>query len=121
MLACAFISDRQNPVITNLPTDFTVPTDPGKPTAVVTWNEPTASDNSNQMVTLVSNHQSGDAANPFPIGPTIVTYTATDLYSNMETGQFIVTVTGIYHEVFGVFSVKDNYIKIIASAWEILT
>ena len=78
-----------------------MPTDPGKATAVVTWTEPTASDNSNQMVNLVSNRQSGNAANPFPIGQTTVIYTATDLYNNMQTGQFVVTVEGNYLEMFG--------------------
>ena len=89
--------DNENPVIVNLPTSSTQHTDSGKAYAVVSWTEPTANDNSNQAVTLKSNHKSGDQ---FPIGPTTVMYTATDAYNNMNTQSFVVTVQGRINEHF---------------------
>ncbi|PHP66731.1 hypothetical protein CSC94_11495, partial [Zhengella mangrovi] len=83
------VTDGENPVLSGLPTDITQPTDAGLATAVVTWTEPTASDNA-PGVTLTSTHTPGDA---FPIGETTVTYTATDAAGNTATGSFTVTVT----------------------------
>lgn len=59
-------------------------------TATVTWSEPTVSDNSGS-VTLTSSHKPGDS---FLIGNTTVTYTAEDMYSNVVTGSFTVSVFG---------------------------
>ena len=58
---------------------------------MVSWTEPTATDNSNEVVTLESNPKSGTQ---FVIGPTTVTYTATDAYNNVDTNSFVVTVEG---------------------------
>ena len=74
-----------------MPSDISVYTDPGLPSAVVNWTEPTASDNSGS-VTLTYDWPSGSA---FPIGSTNVTYTATDAAGNQITSTFTVTVTGI--------------------------
>ena len=83
--------DKENPVIVNLPTSFTRSTDSGKANAVVSWTAPTATDNSNGVVTLDSDPKSGTQ---FVIGPTTVTYTATDPYNNVDTKSFVVTVQG---------------------------
>ncbi|XP_071508194.1 uncharacterized protein [Diadema antillarum] len=56
------------------------------PTA--TWREPTASDNSG-FVTLTSTHQSGDT---FPIGRSVVTYTAIDPAGNVANCSFPVII-----------------------------
>ncbi|XP_072049004.1 uncharacterized protein [Amphiura filiformis] len=82
------VKDSNSPVIVNFPDDITQRTDPGLPSATVSWNVPTASDNSGS-VRLTSNHNSGDN---FPIGDTTVTYTATDMFGNQETESFTVTV-----------------------------
>ena len=84
-------SDNENPVIVNLPSSFTRSTDSGKAYAVVSWTEPTTTDNSNEAVTLESNPKSGTQ---FVIGPTTVMYTATDPYNNVDTKSFVVTVQG---------------------------
>ena len=60
-------------------------------TAVVTWMEPTATDNSG-TVTLTSSHSSGST---FDIGTTTVTYTATDDASNTVSDTFTVTIEGM--------------------------
>ena len=70
--------------------DVTQNTDNGLATAVVTWIQPTASDNS-ASVTLTSNHEPGEV---FEIGITIVSYTATDPATNMITESFAITVEG---------------------------
>ena len=84
------LTDDTNPTLSGMPSDITQNTDSGLATGVVTWTEPTAGDNSG-MVTLTSDFDSGDA---FPIGDTLVTYTAVDSMSNLVTDIFTVTVQG---------------------------
>ena len=79
-----------NPNISNVPSDIVRKTDPGLPTASVTWDAPKASDDSGD-VTLSSNFESGDA---FPIGETKVTYEAVDPSGNRITVGFTITVKG---------------------------
>ena len=74
-----------------LPEKITQNTDPDLPTATVTWIEPTADDNSGS-VTLTTDH---DPGTEFPIGETVVTYTATDKASNSVMQEFIVEVEGM--------------------------
>ena len=73
-----------------IPANITQNTDIGLATAVVNWTEPTASDNSG-LVNLTSSHVSGDM---FPIGVTVVTYTAIDDASNIATESFSITIEG---------------------------
>ncbi|XP_071496209.1 uncharacterized protein [Diadema antillarum] len=56
--------------------------------STATWREPTTSDNSG-FVTLTSTHQSGDT---FPIGRSVVTYTAIDPAGNVANCSFPVTI-----------------------------
>ena len=70
---------------------MTVPNDPGLATAVVTWTEPTASDNSQLEVTLEPSIPSGSA---FDLGKTAVKYLATDKAGNISECTFQVTVQG---------------------------
>ena len=85
-------TDNENPqIITNAPKSLSVNTDPGLPTAFITWAEPTVTDNSG-LITLTSTHNSGTN---FGIGTTNVTYMATDAAGNMATFSFVVTVNGM--------------------------
>ncbi len=59
--------------------------------AVVTWTEPVAVD-PNSTLTIMSTHNSGDT---FPIGTTLVIYTATDTIGNVVTCSFNVTVNPV--------------------------
>ena len=77
-------------MITGIPANITQDTDPDRPNAVVNWTQPTASDNSGS-VTLRSSHVSGET---FPIGVTIVTYTAVDDDSNMIMEPFAIEIEG---------------------------
>ncbi len=89
---CSFditVTDNENPVIANCPSNISVNSDLGNCSAVVTWTAPTASDNC-AIQTFVSSHNSGDA---FIVGTTTVTYTATDIHGNSSTCSFDITVT----------------------------
>ncbi|PJE30928.1 Invasin, domain 3 [Pseudooceanicola antarcticus] len=82
------VGDAEAPVISGLPEDIEVPTDPGENTARVSWTEPKASDNVG-VTSFTADHASGDT---FPLGTTTVTYTATDSAGLKTTASFQVTV-----------------------------
>ena len=63
---------------------------------VVTWTEPTASDDSGMTPTVTQSHQPGDS---FPVGTTRVTYTFTDMAGNQAMCSFTVTI-GNSHSIF---------------------
>ncbi|GMQ24093.1 hypothetical protein Aoki45_07750 [Algoriphagus sp. oki45] len=80
--------DTEAPVINDCPTNITVSNDSGSCVAIVNWTPPTGTDNSGS-VTLTSNFEPGSS---FPVGTTVVTYTATDLSGNSATCSFEVNV-----------------------------
>ncbi|WP_417587995.1 HYR domain-containing protein, partial [Pararhodobacter oceanensis] len=82
------VGDAEAPVISGMPSDISVPTEAGLSTAVVTWTEPTASDNT-AVTSFTSTHASGDR---FPIGDTVVTYTAEDAEGNKTEASFTISV-----------------------------
>ena len=89
---CTFnvtIVDNEFPVITNCPSNISVSTDLGKCDAIVSWQEPVASDNCPAVV-FTSTFSPGDI---FPQGTTTVTYTATDASGNATLCSFDVIVT----------------------------
>ncbi|MEL6122844.1 MAG: HYR domain-containing protein, partial [Bacteroidota bacterium] len=81
------IGDREPPVLVGLPQDIMVESDLSC-TAVVTWEEPMATDNCG-VRRIASNISSGSV---FDIGTTTVMYTATDVCGNIAMGLFRVTV-----------------------------
>jgi hypothetical protein len=86
---CSFtvtVIDNQDPVITGCPGDTTVHTN-GSCGRAVSWIEPTADDN--------CTYTFGSNISPnafFPVGTTLVTYTATDSSGNSVACSFNVTV-----------------------------
>ena len=82
--------DSQPPVLSSCPSNITVTVGLGNATAQASWSEPTATDNS-LPPNVTSTHDSGDY---FPIGSTVVTYTATDAFQLTATCSFTVTVIG---------------------------
>ncbi|WP_417600174.1 HYR domain-containing protein [Pararhodobacter oceanensis] len=90
------VGDGEPPVITGMPSDISVPTEVGLSTAVVTWSEPTASDNT-AVASFTSTHTSGDR---FPIGDTVVTYTAEDAEGNKTEASFTISVGDAEAPVF---------------------
>ena len=60
----------------------------GTTSRVVTWIEPTATDDSGFQPTVVSTHQSGSS---FPVGTTQVTYIFMDQAGNEATCAFSIT------------------------------
>ena len=77
------------PAIHDCPDDLFVPNPDKKPAVIATWTPPSASDPSGVPPTLVSTHNPGDS---FPVGVTMVTYTATDAQGATSTCSFEITV-----------------------------
>ncbi|MBS0009851.1 MAG: HYR domain-containing protein [Bacteroidales bacterium] len=82
------VDDDTNPVISNCPADILVSADPVTCDAVVSWTEPTASDN----CTLAGFTRSHIPGTNFSVGTTVVSYTATDACGNTATCVFNITV-----------------------------
>nr|WP_290427025.1 HYR domain-containing protein [Algoriphagus limi] len=82
------VLDEVKPAITNIPANIEISNDAGLCGAVATWSAPNAADNC-EIASLTSDYASGDE---FPVGETLVTYTATDIHGNIETASFTVTV-----------------------------
>ena len=82
--------DTIPPVISGCPSGATAVAPQGQTSASVTWNEPTATDNSGGNVQRSSNRSPGQT---FGLGSTQVTYTFTDPSGNQATCRFTVTVT----------------------------
>lgn len=87
---CSFtiaVTDIELPVLV-CPSDITVNTAPTLSTQTVTWTTPSPTDNT-AVSSLVASKNPGTV---FNLGPTVVTYTATDLHGNVQTCTFTVTV-----------------------------
>ncbi|XP_072033083.1 hyalin-like [Amphiura filiformis] len=84
------VTDNEDPTFDGTVSNITANTDMNQSYAIVTWSEPTASDNSGS-VTLTTDYNPGDE---FSIGNTYVTYTATDPSGNSAALSFTVTVNG---------------------------
>ena len=80
--------DVTPPQIVNCPSNQTINVLPGTCGATATWVAPTATDNCSS-VTLTSDFASGFN---FPVGPTVVTYTAQDMAGNSQNCSFTITV-----------------------------
>ncbi|MHA7111340.1 Ig-like domain-containing protein, partial [Sunxiuqinia elliptica] len=95
-LTCSFdvtVTDDEAPVLSGCPSNISQSNDAGECSAVVSWTEPTASDNCTAPGSLVwsKSHTPGST---FAVGTTAVTYTATDAAGNISlTCSFDVTVT----------------------------
>ena len=88
-------TDIEKPVITGMPSNITQNTDDSLPTAVITWNQPTATDNSASQ-TLTSTHSPGSS---FAIGVTYVDYMCVDSSGNKVVESFTVTVEGNHFNI----------------------
>lgn len=91
---CTFtvtVTDNENPIVTNCPSSFSQPTDPGQCTAFVSWANPVATDNCG-VVSFVSNYPNGAA---YAVGVYNVTVQAVDAAGNQSdpnTCMFTITV-----------------------------
>ena len=90
---CSFdviVKDATAPVISQCPVPVSVDADRGACTAPVTWTPPEATDNC--AVLMTASHNSGDE---FPVGTTLVKYTASDDAGNTSVCSFEVTVLDV--------------------------
>jgi gliding motility-associated-like protein len=83
------IYDALAPVFDNCPANISLTNSPGQCGAVATWSTITATDNCDTPV-ITSSHTSGDF---FPVGITVVEYTAVDNNGNTVTCQFTIEVS----------------------------
>ena len=85
-------SVNQGPVSNNCPSYQTIQANQGSTSATATWIEPTFTDELGQIITSTSNYNPGDS---FPVGTTVVSYTATDSTGSQGTCTFnIIVVEG---------------------------
>lgn len=89
------VTDNEDPVFSNCPTDISVSNAAGMCNQDVSWTAPTATDNCSAAV--VASHMPGDN---FPVGTTTVQYVATDPAGNTDTCRFTITVTDDEDPVF---------------------
>ena len=80
------LEDITPPEVFNCPMDITVTT--SGTSAIVTWVEPTADDNCS-LEWIMGDHLPGES---FPLGTTLVTYTAIDDCENVTPCTFVITV-----------------------------
>jgi hypothetical protein len=81
--------EKTAPTIQNCPANIALTLPYGECSVIATWVKPTASDNC-ALASLTSTHEP-DAK--FRAGATVVTYTAKDVYGNISTCAFTVTVS----------------------------
>ena len=79
------------PTLTLCPSNITMVTDLGEPTAAVNWIDPRATDNSGQSPTITCSAGSGSQ---FMIGETEVVCQAVDPSGNQATCLFTVKIEG---------------------------
>jgi gliding motility-associated-like protein len=89
---CSFdvtVTDNLPPVLANCPADINVGNAFNFCGSPISWVAPTFTDNCLGM-TVVASHTNGTV---FPIGTTVVTYTATDISGNVTVCTFNITIT----------------------------
>jgi len=85
------VVDTISPTITGVPFNFNITPNATTCDAVVSWTPPSAFDNCGS-VNVTSTHTPGST---FPVGSTVVTYTATDPDMNSSSVSFTVTVNDV--------------------------
>ena len=88
---CSFdvtVEDQSDPVFTDCPSDIVISANENCE-AVATWSAPEVTDNCTASPSIIQTHESGAT---FPLGTTIVTYTATDDEGNQAICSFSVIV-----------------------------
>lgn len=85
----ATIFDVTPPVISNMPAHIVQNTDPGQPSAVITWTPPTITDTGG-ITSQSATHSPGDT---FPVGTTWVIYQAENTIGQQVSTSFSITVT----------------------------
>ena len=90
--AVVTVEDSIDPTIVSIPGDVAVDNDSGACGAVVSWTEPTTTDNCSSTISQTTGVANGLE---FPVGTTTVTYVATDTAGNTTQDTFTVTVTDV--------------------------
>ncbi len=112
------VTDTEAPVISGTPGDVSVIADAGGCTAVVTWTDPTATDNCDASPAVSCSPPSGSV---FPTGVTTVVCVATDACGNLSFDTFDVEVQGfnevsVVVDLEGVFTPVSRCIRFTGGA-----
>ena len=86
---CLYNLDRTPPVISGCPQTVYEYAKFGEREAIVTWDEPTAEDDSGLPIRVARTHS---PSTPFPLGPTRVVYYFTDNSENEAACSFFVQI-----------------------------
>ena len=110
------IIDQESPVITNLPIDFVVNSTYPNCASVVTWIEPTITDNCNYTTTIVVKDELDNVLNivngdEFPLGINTITYTATDDNGNSSIASFTVTVVDVSPSIVDISTFPTDVVQ----------
>jgi len=113
------LSDDENPIISGVPLDISVDGGDGPNcSASYTWTAPTASDNCDSAVTITADQISGST---FPMGITVVTFTATDACGNVATASFeinVVCTSGSNCLSLPIISCPADYFACVGSSYD---
>ena len=85
------LGPNQPPLVFNCPNDITTTLPAGQQSAIISWTEPTATDDSGLVPTRTSTH---NPQTSFNVGTTLVTYTFIDNLGLTSTCTFNVIITG---------------------------
>ena len=104
-------ADTVPPTITSCPQSASYAVSFGFPSTIVTWTEPTATDNCPGTLSRIQSHSSGQ---DFQVGVTQVRYIFSDTSGNEATCQF--TVTGKYtfllYDIYYIISFTALYFSV---------
>lgn len=92
-----YTTDTEAPIFGICPNDINRYAQPSFTEAHVTWIEPSVSDNADPQVTLEATSRPGSV---FPLGTTLVNYTATDESGNVGLCSFTVFVKGTFFTLY---------------------
>ena len=81
--------DTTPPTVIGCPDPISFNVAMGITSMVVTWSEPTVTDNSGVIPAITRSHMPGES---FPLGTTVVLYSYTDMTGNVATCSFTITI-----------------------------
>ena len=89
--------DTTPPTVSGCPDPLSFNVAMGTTAMVVTWTEPTVTDNSGVTPAITRSHMPGES---FPLGTTMVLYSYTDMAGNVATCSFTITIGNSFCYLF---------------------
>lgn len=86
------VVDDENPIVTSCTQNITLPAEDDNCSRVVNFNPPTFSDNCSFLVSRTDGNPTLASGSVYDVGPTTLTYVATDPAGNTATCSFTITI-----------------------------